>query len=175
MKIFIICSVRGMDDEYKRQLEMYAELLEQEGHAVHLPHRDTNQKGTSTEICDQNRKAIADAECIHVFYSSDSLGTHFDLGVAWALRKPLVVVVNEEYDEGKSFARLIDEWQAATKLKIMTKRELVKYHSERLRQRILTKPVPGEIPDEPEDILDGNRAVPEYEPDMPLIEDRGHD
>jgi len=109
-RIFIICSVRGASDEYKRKLEDYVLKLENDGHIVHLPHRDTNQKETGFNICTENAEAIKSADEVHIFYSSLSQGTHFDMGVAFANRKPLIVVENEVYGEGKSYPRMIDEW-----------------------------------------------------------------
>lgn len=109
-KIFIICSVRGASDEYKRKLEEYVSKLELEGHIVHLPHRNTNQNARGIDICNQNAKAIENCDEVHIFYNSISQGTHFDMGVAFAFKKKLVVVENEVYGEGKSYPRMIDEW-----------------------------------------------------------------
>jgi len=47
-KIFIICTVRGASEEYKKKLEDYVAKLESEGNQVHLPHRDTNHNILST-------------------------------------------------------------------------------------------------------------------------------
>jgi hypothetical protein len=109
-KIFIICSVRGMSEEYCSKLEKYVSDLESKGNIVHLPHRDTNQNSSGLGICIQNMIAIKEANEVHIFYSSKSQGTHFDMGVAFALNKPIIIVENEVYGEGKSFARMIDEW-----------------------------------------------------------------
>jgi len=111
-KIFIICSVRGMDDDYKDELEEYAFQLAYYGNSVHLPHRDTNQENSGLGICTQNMMAIQDADEVHIFYSSKSQGTHFDMGVAFSLNKPIVIVNNEPFDEGKSFARMLTEWES---------------------------------------------------------------
>ena len=110
-KIFIICSVRGADGEYKDKLENYTELLLSKGFNVHLPHRDTNQKATGIEICKQNKKAIYESDEIHIFYNGESQGTHFDMGVAFALNKKIVIVENENYGEGKSYPRMLSEWE----------------------------------------------------------------
>ena len=110
MNIFIICTVRGASPEYKQKLEDYVEKLEKEGHKVHLPHRDTNQNATGWEICMQNMNAIHQSHEVHIFYNPDSQGTHFDMGVSFALGKKLVIVESIEFGEGKSFARMLDEW-----------------------------------------------------------------
>ena len=116
MRIFVICSVRGADEEYRNKLEEYVRKLESDGHIVHLPHRDTNQDAIGLEICKQNANAMDDSDEIHIFYNSKSQGTHFDMGVAFALTlfveyKKLVVVENEKYGDGKSYPRMLDEWK----------------------------------------------------------------
>ena len=115
MKIFIICSVRGVSDLYKHDLEKYVTLLENQGHTVHFPHRDTKQDARGIEICKQNRAAIEKADEIHIFYSKESQGTHFDMGVAFAYGRKIVVVENVEYGPGKSYPRMLDEWASIFK------------------------------------------------------------
>lgn len=109
-KIFIICSVRGMSEEYRQRLETHVATLERIGMDVHLPHRDTNQSATGYEICTQNANAIHNADEVHIFYRSESQGTHFDMGVAFAYGKPIVIVENETFGEGKSYPRMLTEW-----------------------------------------------------------------
>jgi len=111
MKIFIIGSVRNATEEQTALMEDYVKQLEEEGHQVHLPHRDTDQKGTGIEICTRNATAIEDSDEVHIFFDPDSFGSHFDLGTAWALNKRIKVASNIPYGEGKSFARFIDEWE----------------------------------------------------------------
>jgi nucleoside 2-deoxyribosyltransferase len=111
MKVFIICSVRQATDEIRQYLEDYTEFLEGFGMEVHLPHRDTDQTASVLEICTQNRTAIKAADEVHIIFNPDSFGSHFDLGMAFALGKKIRVIDNIEYGEGKSFARMIDEWE----------------------------------------------------------------
>jgi len=112
MRIFIICTVRGASDEYKQKLEDYVAKLESEGHEVHLPHRDTKQDASGWEICSQNSKAIAMAHEVHIFYNPDSQGTHFDMGVAFAFGRKIVLAEPLEPTEGKSFKNMLREWHA---------------------------------------------------------------
>jgi len=114
-KVFVICTVRGASDEYKKKLEDYVKQLESKGVDVHLPHRDTNQDDTGYNICIQNAKAIAACEEVHIFYNPDSQGTHFDMGVAFAYGRKIVVVENVEYGPGKSYPKMLDEWEAIYK------------------------------------------------------------
>jgi len=111
MNIFIISSVRDVDIEYREKLNSYVGLLETNGHIVHLPHRDTNQNQKGINICKDNKNAIINADEVHIFYSSKSQGTHFDMGVAFALNKRIVTIENETYGEGKSYPKMLREWQ----------------------------------------------------------------
>lgn len=110
-KIFVICSVRGASDEYRDKLEHYVSQLEERGYKIHLPHRDTNQQARGFDICKQNMEAIKESDEVHIFYNHTSQGTHFDMGVAFALGKDIVIVENEEYGEGKSYPRMLHEWE----------------------------------------------------------------
>lgn len=110
-KIFVICSVRGTTNEYKKKLETYVKILEARGDKIHLPHRDINQKNTGLGICTENMMGIKNADEVHIFYNSKSQGTHFDMGAAFAFNKKIIVVENEVYVEGKSFARMLTEWE----------------------------------------------------------------
>jgi len=113
--MFIICTVRGASEEYKKKLEDYVALKESEGWEVHLPHRDTNQDASGYDICIQNARAIAMAREVHIFYNPESQGTHFDMGVAFAFGRKIVVVENVEYGPGKSYPRMLDEWASIFK------------------------------------------------------------
>jgi len=111
MKVFIIGAVRGVSDSYRRKLEEYAYTLEGGGDEVYLPHRDTKQDGRGIDICRDNMVAIEQADEVHIFYTKESTGTHFDMGVAFALKKDIVVIENVEYGEGKSYPRMLVEWE----------------------------------------------------------------
>lgn len=109
--VFIICTIRSATKEYINKLEEYVSELEFKGFKVYAPHRDTNQMALGYEICKQNMQGIVEADEIHIFYNSKSQGTHFDMGMAFALDKKIVIVENEPLTEGKSFQRMLTEWQ----------------------------------------------------------------
>ena len=111
MKIFIICPVRNASQEVKDKLEMYVNLLENQGHTVHLPHRDTKQDARGIEICTENARAIGDSDEVHIFYTNASTGTHFDMGVSFALGKKIYIVDSDPVPAvGKSFSKMLVEW-----------------------------------------------------------------
>lgn len=113
MRVFIIGAVRAANQDFREYLERYARELEASGITVHLPHRDTNQSASGLDICRQNCAAIAASDEVHLFYRADSQGTHFDMGCAFALGKPLRVIESPEYGEGKSYPRMAHEWESA--------------------------------------------------------------
>ena len=111
-KIFIICTIRSATQEYINKLESYVSELEDKGYKVYAPHRDTDQLALGYDICKQNMQGIIDADEVHIFYNSQSQGTHFDMGMAFALNKKIVIVENEELTDGKSFQRMLVEWES---------------------------------------------------------------
>lgn len=110
MRIFLICSVRGVDEAVAQQQTAYVQSLEAEGHTVHYPPRDTNQEASGLEITRQNFNAIAASDEVHVFYNPASQGTHFDMGMTFALNKPIVVAHVPPFGPGKSYPRMLTEW-----------------------------------------------------------------
>lgn len=84
MKIFLICPIRDKDQE---ENEHFTKLLEDQGHEVYYPARDTNQFGLELEICNANYNAMVEADIVAIVYDRESKGSHFDLGMAFALGK----------------------------------------------------------------------------------------
>lgn len=106
-KIFIISPVRKATNEDKDFLYEYANTLEYDGYEVHLPMRDTIQDQSGIEICEQNRKALAESEEVHLYYKPNSKGSIFDLGMVFALKKKLVLINEVNEVKGKSFSNVI--------------------------------------------------------------------
>ena len=81
-KIFIIHSL----SKTQKAIE-YAEELEA---ICYVPGRDTKQTDTTPEeILTTNRDAMLDCEEVHVMWDLSSLGSVFDMGMAFALDKPI--------------------------------------------------------------------------------------
>ncbi|MFA5891785.1 MAG: hypothetical protein WDA27_12675 [Actinomycetota bacterium] len=88
--------------------------LELAGHSVYYPARDTPQDDpTGLEICKTNRRAIELADEVHIIWDGESMGSIFDLGVAFALRKKIVPVVGRfpAMSRAKSFQNMAYTWQ----------------------------------------------------------------
>ena len=113
MNIFLICPVRNASNKKKAQMEDYITQLEQDGNKVYYPARDTNQGDlVGYRICEDNRDAIASADEVHIYWDKDSQGSLFNLGIAFALGKKLVLANADEIQETetKSFSNMIKYW-----------------------------------------------------------------
>lgn len=90
MKIFIICPVRlGIVPE----IMDYVKKLEEEGHEIIYPPRDTEQEdSTGYNICAVNAEHIKSSDRVDIFYDARSQGQHFDLGVTFASGIPIKLV-----------------------------------------------------------------------------------
>jgi len=103
--------------ETAARLEAYTNWLEELGHEVHLPHRDTNQQGTELEACMENGAAMHAADEIHIWYVPESRGSHFDLGFVFACdmfyqnRKRVRVLPFSSYKlDNRNFVEMMNQW-----------------------------------------------------------------
>lgn len=96
-KIFLICPVRNCDNVTLQKIERYVRSLEEAGYEVYWPHRDTNQNDSiGVRICADNRRALARAHEVYVWYAKGSQGSVFDIGMAFALNKKVFIVNPED-------------------------------------------------------------------------------
>jgi|GEM_PF-2099578 len=111
MKAFLICPVRGKDP--KKYFGLLAELSKF-GLQVYCPALDTNQDDPNgLRICEDNLLALMAAKIVLVIWDGESQGVLFDLGMAFALRKPIVSIYLPPPTAGKSFQNMVIEWQLA--------------------------------------------------------------
>jgi len=114
MKIFLACPVRNADTHDREAQEIQVKFLESRGHNVHWPPRDTDQNdSTGLRICQDNRRAIEEADAVYVIWDGKSQGVMFDLGVAFALRKPIHTVEGHMPlpTTSKSLQNMIFAWE----------------------------------------------------------------
>ena len=132
-KIYIICKVRGASPHTKAALEAYADILEDAGHLVHLPHRDTDQEAGGLEICMENGASIHLSDEVHVFWDESSKGSHFDLGMAFMLdmlvgHKKKIRLIQYggvgSIAKGDDFEQLLSEWISDQENSMLYDREL---------------------------------------------------
>lgn len=114
MKYFLICPVRNATESQRQQMDTWIAQKESDGDAVYYPARDTNQNDSiGYRICRDNRHALASADKIAIFWDKTSQGSLFDLGMAFALEKPIEIINVDEIEptESKSFSNMMIEWQ----------------------------------------------------------------
>lgn len=70
----------------------YVWELEKKGYKVFFPSRDAPQNASEPAILKANLDAIRDCDEVHVFWDGSSHGTMFDLGSAYALGKPIIIM-----------------------------------------------------------------------------------
>jgi len=109
-RAFLICPVRGADWRLTR---IVCEELEAGGWQVYWPPRDTNQQDeTGYQICLENLEAIKKSDMIFVVWDGKSQGCLFDLGIAFALGKPIREVNLPPATRHKSFQNMIRFWES---------------------------------------------------------------
>jgi nucleoside 2-deoxyribosyltransferase len=91
--IFLICPVRNVPDEVKKLIRKYVDEKRAAGFRVYYPADDTPQVDPTggIRICEDNRRAIENASEVHLWYDAASKGSHFDLGMAFALGKRIIL------------------------------------------------------------------------------------
>jgi nucleoside 2-deoxyribosyltransferase len=126
MKIFLIHPVRGIDEDYSKAIDNQVAFLESQGNEVYYPKRDTEQDDpTGLEICRQNREAIYEADIIYIIWDGKSTGSLFDLGMAFAIGKPIRTVTGyfPPATDGKSFPSFVYAWEEDVLFEIQEQEE----------------------------------------------------
>jgi len=90
MRITIIGST-----QYRDRIERHAEELRAKGHEVRIPAFDDHPQFDELQMCEYNRSCIEWADEVHMIWDARSIGTVFDMGMVFALRKPLKIVYIE--------------------------------------------------------------------------------
>lgn len=128
-KIFLISPVQNVPPEVMTKIEKYVKELEDKGYDVFWPIRDNPYQKTDLvgiDILDLNSKKILDYPKIHIWYLSESTGSHFDIGEVYMLikilkhKKEFVFANKDEFADvikkpEKSFPRVLDFLERQTK------------------------------------------------------------
>jgi hypothetical protein len=105
-RVFLICPVRNVTPGESTEIAAYVARLELGGIRVHWPARDTIQSGDGFVICCANLAAMRAADEVHVWWTG-SEGSVFDLGMAFALGKWVMIAKDVTAVPGKSFANVL--------------------------------------------------------------------
>ncbi len=117
-KHFLICPVRIATPEQRQWIENYVSMMMEKGYVIHAPHLHTVQTDLfgGYGICMQNAEAIGTSECVDILYNQKSTGSVFDLGVAYALSKPLNLLNKEDivFDDNDIIDSIVKKWSLKT-------------------------------------------------------------
>ena len=118
MRIHLICPVRNVSEEQQKEIDEYVYNLESEGHKVHNPKYAVDQDDpTGWNICEEHYNSMMRSDRIDIFWDVNSKGSHFDLGMAFALAIPIKIVKLYQPDtEGKSYVKVMKEMEKRFKL-----------------------------------------------------------
>lgn len=123
-KIFLICPVRNATPEQRKWIENFVYEKYNNGYIIHAPHLHTRQSDLfgGYAICKQNALAVATSNEINIYYDQTSTGSVFDLGVAYALNKPLVLLNKEqiEFNDNNAIDNIVKNWADIKKDKVKT-------------------------------------------------------
>jgi len=101
MKIAII----GTTSYETRMTEHYHDLI-MDDHMVEMPAFDYRSVD-ELAICEHNRRIIEWADEVHIFWDQRSMGTLFDFGMCFALRKKVKII----YMEPKTFKKVMEKYE----------------------------------------------------------------
>ncbi len=114
MNIYVVCPIRNATPRQIDAVREHVMRMEKEGHRVHWPYRNTVQEDETNgfRVCLENRSAIERANLVAVYWDPASAGSLFDLGIAWALRKPIMLLNYFDVPDGRVFERVLLRWEA---------------------------------------------------------------
>lgn len=103
--------MRSAHPDALAQALAYCTRMEADDHHVHFPPRDAPQDDPAGErICTTHRDAMIACDEVHVLWVVDTKGSHFDLGMAYALGKPIkAVAALKTGGPGKSYWKAVIE------------------------------------------------------------------
>jgi len=91
---------------YKSKMLAHKAELEEQGHTVFIPAFDDFAGLDDLGVCEYNRALIEQADEVHAFWDQRSVGTIFDFGMCFALRKPMRII----YMETKTFRGVMEKY-----------------------------------------------------------------
>ena len=99
--IYLVHPVQDITAEEREFLDKYVAGIEEKGFRVHYPIRDVDQTDQTggVRILEQHRAAISQVKEVHFFWKPKSRGSVFDFGMAYALKKPIVLVNRDEIEK----------------------------------------------------------------------------
>jgi hypothetical protein len=112
MNIFMINPVRNVTTSQETEIRRHVAIIENRQkdwpeHKVHFNMRDVDQTKDGLSICTAHRDAMRIADEAHVWWDPNSVGSHFDFGMAFALGVPLKIINQFESTPHKSYGNVL--------------------------------------------------------------------
>jgi nucleoside 2-deoxyribosyltransferase len=102
--IYLICPVRNTKEDFSS----FVNRMESVGYRIHFPPRDCDQTMDGLSICTVHLAAMRACDEVWIIWDDESKGSHFDLGMAFALEKPVRLVKSLQPDKpGKNYLKII--------------------------------------------------------------------
>nr|MCR5553896.1 hypothetical protein [bacterium] len=105
---------RNATQEQKTWIENFVKEKYNNGYQIHAPHLHTRQTDLfgGYSICRQNAEAVASSQEVNIYYDQSSTGSVFDLGVAYALHKPLKVLNRDQitFNRNDLIDSIVESW-----------------------------------------------------------------
>jgi hypothetical protein len=110
MKIYIICPVKNIQPHQKDFIIRYMMDIANKGHKIHSWLDVDQDDSTGYNITMGHLKGMESCDEVHIFWDKNSYGSHVDLGMAIALKKPIKLILQYQDDiESKSYLKVIKE------------------------------------------------------------------
>ncbi|OGM10632.1 hypothetical protein A2Z67_00050 [Candidatus Woesebacteria bacterium RBG_13_36_22] len=97
----------GSTSQYFLKVQEHKKELEEQGYTVLIPAFDQHTDFGAYEVCDYNYRLMLEADEVHIIWDRRSMGTVFDFGMAFALRKRVKVF----YLEKKHLETVMLDWE----------------------------------------------------------------
>lgn len=108
MKGYLIHPVQGHQFS---EVEKFVRMIEFCGIDLYVPMRDTRQDEDVIDICRANGAAIREADICFIVWDGRSFGCLFDLGIAYAIGKRVMVLDSPApVKDSKSWAEFINKF-----------------------------------------------------------------
>lgn len=99
--------ILGSTEYQYTRIADHMRLLRLAGHKVYVPAFHDHKNLDDLGVCEHNREIMEKVDEVHVIWNQRSLGTLFDFGMAFAMRKPIRLI----YIENKTFKGVMEKYE----------------------------------------------------------------
>ena len=99
-KFNVIGPVRNSNPTQIKKIQEWVDMMECLEYSCYWSYRDTDQSMDGLSICKANRAAMLESENVAIYYDTNSVGSHFDMGMLLMMTeiRPVGLVIINEYE-----------------------------------------------------------------------------